>query len=149
MKKARDIMTAEVICVTPETTVTELAHLLRSKDINGVPVLDSSGKLLGIVTENDLIFQKKKVHIPTMINILDSVFYLENPDKMEKEMLKIAGTTVEAIYSKPALTVEENASVEEIATLMTEKNIHTIPVVRQGTLVGVVGKKDIIRTLIP
>ena len=148
MQKAADIMTKEVITVTPETTVTELAMLLASKDISGAPVLDSSGALVGVVTQNDLIDQKKKVHIPTVITILDSVFYLENPDKMEKEMKKIAGATVGDIYTKKPRTVNEETLIDEIATLMAEKNVHTLPVMRGESLVGVIGKKDIIRTLI-
>ncbi len=142
-------MTKNVITATPATSVTELAQLLASHNIGGVPVLDSSDTLLGVVTESDLIDQKKKIHIPTVVTILDSVFYLENPDKMEKEMKKIAGSTVGDIYSKDPVTVEEDTFIDEIATLMAEKNVHTLPVMRGDTLVGVIGKKDIIKTLIP
>lgn len=148
MQTAQDIMTKDVITVTPATTVTELALLLASHKIGGAPVIDSSGALLGVVTESDLIDQKKKIHIPTVITILDSVFYLENPDKMEKEMKKIAGSTVGDIYSKDPLTVTEDTPLDEIATLMAEKNVHTLPVMQGDTLVGVIGKKDIIKTLI-
>jgi CBS domain-containing protein len=149
MQKARDIMTKDVITVSPATTVSELARLLAANNIGGAPVLDSSGTLLGVVTENDLIDQKKKIHIPTVVTILDSVFYLENPDKMEKEMKKIAGSTVGDIYTKKPRTVDEETLIDEIATLMAEKNIHTLPVMRDDKLVGVIGKKDIIKTLIP
>lgn len=148
MQKAQDIMTKDVVTVTPATTVTELALLLASHKIGGAPVLDSSGNLLGVVTESDLIDQKKKIHIPTVVTILDSVFYLENPDKMEKEMKKIAGSTVGDIYSKDPLTVTEDTLLDEIATLMAEKNVHTLPVMQGDTLVGVIGKKDVIKTLI-
>lgn len=141
-------MTKNVITVTPETTVVELALLLASNSIGGAPVLDASGNLLGVVTESDLIDQKKKVHIPTVITILDSVFYLENPDKMEKEMKKIAGATVGDIYSKNPRTVAEETLLDEVATLMSEKDVHTLPVMRGDTLVGVIGKRDIIKTLI-
>lgn len=148
MQKAQDIMTKNVITVTPTTTVTELAKLLAFQNIGGAPVVDSSGTLLGVVTESDLIDQKKKIHIPTVVTILDSVFYLENPDKMEKEMKKIAGSTVGDIYSKSPITVGEDTLIDEIATLMAEKNVHTLPVMRGDLLVGVIGKKDIIKTLI-
>ncbi len=149
MQKARDIMTENVITVTPKTSVKELAQLLASHNIGGAPVLDSSGDLMGVVTESDLIVQRKKIHIPTVVTILDSVFYLENPDKMEKEMMKIAGSTVDDIYSREPLTVKEDTPLDEIATVMAEKNVHTLPVTKGRKVVGVIGKQDIIKTLIP
>lgn len=147
MKNASDIMTREVITVSLETTVQQLAQLLSAHGISGVPVVDPDGKVLGIVTESDLIDQNKKVHIPTIVTILDSFFFLENPDKMEQEMRKIAGATVADIYSSPAVTVTTTTPVDEIATIMSEKNVHTLPVVDDGQLFGIIGKKDIIKTI--
>lgn len=149
MKKAIDIMTKDIVTVKKDTTVAELANLLATHNIGGTPVVDAKGGLVGVVTESDLIDQKKKVHIPTVVTILDSVIYLENPDRMEKEMLKMAGATVGDIFTENPQTVAEDTSLEEIATIMSEKNIHTLPVVRDSELVGVIGKKDIIKTLIP
>lgn len=148
MKKAIDIMSKDVITVRKETTVSELANLLATHNIGGIPVVDAEGHLLGVVTESDLIDQTKKVHIPTVITILDSVIYLESPEKMEKEILKMAGTTVGDIFTEDPKTVVEDTSLEEIATIMSEKNIHTLPVLRNSELVGVIGKGDIIKTLI-
>ncbi|MDR3630751.1 MAG: CBS domain-containing protein [Desulfocapsaceae bacterium] len=149
MKTAADIMTAQVITVTAETTVQELAKLLSDNNISGAPVVDDAGNLLGVVTESDLIYQTKKLHIPTVVTILDSIFFLENPDRMEKEIKKMAGTRVLDIYSPSLTVVQQDTSLEDIATIMAEKNIHTLPVVRDKRLVGVIGKKDIIKTLIP
>ena len=115
MKTATDIMTAKVITVTTKTSVQELAKILSDNNISGVPVVDDAGNLLGIVTENDLIDQTKKLHIPTVITLLDSVFYLENPDRMEKEIKKMAGTTVRDIYSSKPVTVNEETPLDEIA----------------------------------
>lgn len=148
MQKAIDIMTKDVITVTPETTVTELALLLASHGISGTPVLDSAGKLIGMVTENDLIDQKKKIHIPTVVTILDSVIYLENPERIGKEMKKMAGIAVKDIYSAEPIVVREDTSIDEIATIMAEKKVHTLPVMRGDALVGIIGKRDIIKTLI-
>lgn len=148
MLTARDIMSREVITVTEESTVQELARILSTNQISGVPVLNDKARLVGVVTESDLIFQNKKVHIPTVITILDSVFYLENPDKMGEEMKKMAGSKVKDILTRSPVTVTEETTLDEIATIMAEKNVHTLPVMNKETLVGVIGKKDIIRTLI-
>ena len=148
MLTAHDIMSREVITVTEESTVQELARILSTNQISGVPVLNDKDSLVGVVTESDLIFQNKKVHIPTVITILDSVFYLENPDKMGEEMKKMAGSKVKDILTRSPVTVTEETTLDEIATIMAEKNVHTLPVMNKDILVGVIGKKDIIRTLI-
>jgi CBS domain-containing protein len=147
MKNASDIMTREVITVLPETTVQQLAKIFASHGISGAPVVNQEGIVVGVVTESDLIDQNKKVHIPTVISILDSFFFLENPEKMEQEMRKMVGATVADIYTSPPVTVGEDTPIDEIATIMSEKNIHTLPVVADGRLKGVIGKKDIIRTI--
>ena len=149
MLVAREIMTDRVITVTPETTVSELARILATENIGGAPVVDGEGRLLGVVTESDLIDQTKKVHIPTVVAILDSLIFLERPDRMEKDIRKIAGTVVGDIYSPNPVTVSEETPLDEIATIMANKHVHTLPVMRGGELVGVIGKGDIIRTLIP
>lgn len=148
MLQAKDIMTKDVLTAHPDTTVAELAQLLTRNNIGGAPVVDETGRLLGVVTENDLIDQKKKVHIPTVVTILDSVIYLESPEKMEKEIKKMAGATVEDIYSREPISVNEETPLDEIATIMAEQGVHTLPVLREDALVGVIGKQDIIKTLI-
>jgi CBS domain-containing protein len=147
MQKAKDIMSVNVITVGPEMSVTDLARLLGAHNIGGAPVVDASGHLLGVVTESDLIDQTKKIHIPTVVAILDSLIFLERPDKMEKDIRKFAGSTVADIYSKNPLTVDEDTMLDELATIMAEKNVHTLPVMRGQQLVGVIGKGDIIKTL--
>ena len=147
MLTAADIMTKKIISVGPETPVAELAKILTTHNISGVPVLENDN-VIAVVTESDLIDQSKKLHIPTVITILDSVFYLENPDKMEAEMKKIAATKVAEICSGTPKTISSDTRLDEIATIMAEDNVHTLPVLDGGKLVGIIGKKDIIKTLI-
>ena len=147
MLKASDIMTSSVITISSDASVADLAKMLTNNTISGVPVMNEKEEIVAIVTESDLIDQSKKLHIPTVITILDSVFYLENPDKMENEMKKMAGTKVADICSGPPRSVHPDTPLDEIATIMSEKNVHTLPVMDGNRLAGIIGKKDIIKTL--
>ena len=147
MIQAKDIMSVNVITVKKEASVRELAALLLLNDISGAPVVDADGRVVGVVTESDLIFQNKKVHLPTAVAILDAFLFLERPEKMEKELKKIAGATVGDICSHNLISVAPETGLDELATLMSEKQVHTLPVMEAEKLVGVIGKSDIIRTI--
>ena len=147
MLTAKDIMTRQVITVSPEMSVKELADLFLTRKIGGAPVVDAEQKLLGVVTENDLIDQGKNVHIPTVISILDSFLFLESPHKMDQEIKKMAGSTVRDICASELVTVTEETPLNDIATIMSEKKIHTLPVLSEGVMVGVIGKTDLIRAI--
>ena len=147
MLKAQDIMTNNVITVTEDMPVKELAIILSKNKISGAPVVDNEGKLIGVVTESDLIDQTKKVHIPTVVSIFDSFLFLESPERLEKDLKKMAASTVKDISSEEIVNVNKDTRLDELATLMSEKKVHTLPVVEGDKLVGVIGKSDIIRTL--
>ncbi len=147
MLQAKDIMTRDVITVDENNSVHDLAKILAEKKISGVPVLDSQGKIIGIVTESDLIDQTKKVHIPTVMRLFDSFVFLESPDRMEKDLKKMAASTVKDIASPEVVSVSPDTPLDEVATLMSEKKVHTLPVLDDDSLVGIIGKTDIIRTI--
>ena len=148
MLNASDIMTTDVITVKKDTSLKDLATILYKNHINGVPVVDDDGLLLGIICESDLIRKDKKLHIPTVVAIFDAVVYLESPKSIEKEFKRISATTVEDLYSKKTFTVDEKTPIDEIATIMTQKKIYTIPVMDGDLLVGVIGKADLLRTIV-
>ena len=147
MATAKDIMTKEVITVTTDVTIEGLARIFTRHDISGAGVVDEDGKLIGIVTENDLIKMEQRLHIPTVINIFDAVIYLGSSKRFEEDIKRMAATKVEDIFRKDIVTITESSTIEEIATIMSEKNIHHLPVVKKGKLVGIVGKKDIVRAI--
>jgi len=147
MTKVAEVMTRDVITVTPETSLRELAEILLGRNINGVPVVNEDGDLLGVVCESDLIRSGKPLHIPTVFVILDSVIPLENPWRLEDEFKRITATAVEEIYSKPAKTIGPDADISEAAVLMSDKKYYTLPVVEEGRLVGILGKADLIRAV--
>jgi CBS domain-containing protein len=145
MLTAKDIMTKNVVSVKPETSIEALSSLLVKNQISGAPVLDDSGALYGIVTENDLISRNKRLHIPTVVSFLDAAIYLESSKKFEEEVKRIAATKVSEICGRKVLTITEDATIADIATLMDEKKAYLLPVVRNGKVVGIVGKRDVVR----
>jgi CBS domain-containing protein len=149
MLKVKDIMTRNVITVSPETEILQAAKILLENHINGLPVLDADGNLVGILCQSDLVAQQKKIPTPSLFTLLDGFFPLSSMKNLEKEVQKIAATSVGHAMSPDPVTVQSDATVEEVATLMVNKNFHTIPVMEAGKLVGIVGKEDILRTLMP
>lgn len=147
MLTAKDIMTTEVITARPHTTVEELARILMEHHISGVPVVDDAGELVGIVTEHDLINRQKRLHIPTVVRILDAFIYLESSKKFEEDLKHMLATKVGDVCKTDVTTITGDATVTEMATLMSEKGIHLLPVMRDGRMVGVVGKEDILRAM--
>jgi len=148
MLKAKDIMSEELITVTPATPVIEAARILLEKRINGLPVLDEAGQLVGIICQSDLVAQQKRFPIPSVFNLLDGLIPISSPKGLDKEMQKIAASRVAEAMSPNPETVNPEASLEEIATLMVSKGFHTLPVVERGKLVGIIGKEDVLRTLL-
>ena len=148
MLKAKDIMTRDVITVKPTTTIEEMARIFIEKKVSGAPVVDDNGDVIGIVTENDLISQNKRLHIPTVVRLFDAFIMLESPSKIEKEIKKMAAVTVSDICVRDVITVAEDTAVEDIATIMSEKKVHLIPVVEGKKVRGIIGKIDIIKGMV-
>jgi CBS domain-containing protein len=147
MLKAKDIMTKEVITVQPDTEVVHAAKMLIEHHINGLPVVDKEGRLKGILCQSDLIVQQRKIPLPSFFIILDSFVPLTSSKNIEKELQKMSAITVKEAMTPDPITVDPETSLEDIATLMVKNKIHTLPVLDQGRIVGIIGKEDILRTL--
>ncbi len=147
MLTAKDIMTKNVITVKPDTSIEELSALLVKHGISGVPVVDEAGSLYGVVTENDLISRNKRLHIPTVVGFLDAAIYLESSKKFEEELKRLAATKVGDICTRKVVTIEEDTTIVDIATIMAEKGVHLLPVVRNGKVTGIVGKRDVVKAV--
>jgi CBS domain-containing protein len=149
MLKAKDIMTRAVITVSPDMEIVHAAKILLENRINGAPVMDETGKLVGILCQSDLIAQQKKLPIPSFFTFLDGLIALTSMKQIEKEVQKIAAVTVAQAMTPNPVTVRLDTGIEAVAALMVDQNFHTIPVVDAGVLLGIVGKEDILKTLIP
>ena len=147
MLQARDIMTQAVLTVSPETLVSDLAKTLVGKNIGGVPVVDADGRLVGIVTQSDLVERAQELEFPPALNILDFHLYLEVPSHFFRKLEKMLGATVGDIMSPKPVTVSPDTPVPRLAALMDRQKVHTLPVLEAGKIVGIIGKMDLVRAL--
>ena len=147
MLKVKDIMTREVITVSPDTEVIQAARLLLENRINGLPVVDDAGQLVGILCQSDLVAQQKKIPLPSLFTLLEGFVPLTSMKRIDREVEKIAAVKVSQAMTPQPVAVDPQTGIEEVAALMADKKYHTLPVVEQGRLVGVVGKEDVLRTL--
>jgi CBS-domain-containing membrane protein len=147
MLKVKDIMTREVITVTPDTEILKAARLLLERRINGLPVVDKAGQLVGLLCQSDLVAQQKKIPLPSLFTLLEGFVPLTSMKRIDREVEKIAAVTVDQAMTPDPVTVGPETGIEEVAALMADKKYHTLPVIEDGRLVGVVGKEDVLRTL--
>jgi CBS domain-containing protein len=144
---ARDIMTADPVTVGPEMAVKDAARLMTDQRLGALPVL-ADGRLVGIATEGDLIMQDVKVRFPTTIHLLDAfIFYPPSQDRMESELRKAVAATVGDVMTREPVTLPATASIEDVATLMVDRDVSRVLVMDGDTLIGVVSKSDIVRTI--
>jgi CBS domain-containing protein len=144
--KAKDIMTKDIVIVTEDMSVKEVADLFTKKRIGGAPVLRDK-KIVGIISDDDLIMQDVRIHFPTYIQFLDGIIYLESWKRFEEELKKAVGAKVSDVMTTNVITAGADDSVEDIATTMVDKHINRIPVIENGELVGIITKGDIVKAI--
>ncbi len=147
MLTAKDIMTKDVLSVTEETDLKELAKLFVERKVNAMPVVSADGRLVGMVNQTDLVEQDRPLHIPTVISLFDWVIYLESPKRFAEEVAKVTARKVAEICDRDIVTCQPETPVSEIANMMVEHKAHLVPVVDADQLVGVVARLDIIRSM--
>lgn len=144
---ARDIMTPDPVVVDPDTNVTEAAKMMAEHRVGALPVV-SSGVLVGLVTEGDLIMQDVKLEFPTYIHLLDGfIMYPPSTVRFEHELKKAVAATVADVMTPEPVTVTADATLEDVASLLAEKDVSRLPVLDKGQLVGIVSKHDIVRAI--
>ena len=142
--RARDVMVRAVVTTTPETTVEEYARLMINLRISGVPVMDRGGLLVGIVTEGDLL---RRVEIGTERRRPRWSEPFSSNSRLAAEYIKSHAKRVADIMTREVFSVEELATLGEIADLLETKHIKRVPVVHDGKIVGIVSRADLLKVL--
>lgn len=145
--KARDIMTTTVISAEPDTSVREIARLLLKHRISAVPVVGNRGRVIGMVSEGDLI---RRPESRTQGRGSGSWWleFLEGHEERARTYLKSHGLTASDVMSPEPITVTETASLEEVASLLEKHHIKRVPVLRGGKLVGIVSRANLLHGLV-
>lgn len=145
---AKDIMTKDVITVRPEEKVENAARILLDNKISGIPVVDESNHVIGIVTEKDLMIKATELRVPFYITLFDSIIYLENPIRFNNDLKKYTATDVKEAMTDKVYSVEEDSSVNEIVAIMQKHKVNRVPVLRHGKLIGIISRNDILKALV-
>ena len=141
----RDIMTRDIVKVMPDTSVSEIALFMSQHRISGVPVVDEQDRVLGVVTELDMIVRNTRFKLPAFFTLLNATIYLETPAHLKERLHHMLGLTAREIMSEKVMTVTADASIEDLAELMVGQRANPIPVVENGRLAGIVSRSDIVR----
>jgi CBS domain-containing protein len=143
----RDVMTKKVATLRAEQSITEAADELADHRYGAMPVVDAAGKLLGLLRDEDLMMSEARVHVPTFIVLLGATIPIPSTmHHLEEDLHKFAGSTVGEVMDPDPVTVAPDATLEDVATVMHDKEVTHIPVVDdEHRVVGIIARGDLVR----
>jgi CBS domain-containing protein len=144
---ASDVMTKNVLSVGPDTPTRVVAKLLLEKGISAVPVVDATGAAIGMVSEGDLVQREIKRRAPTRDWWLEMLAEGENLATEFLDYIRAADRPVCEVMRTPVVTVTEDMPIQVIAEILQEHGIKRVPVLRDGRVVGIVSRADLVRAL--
>jgi CBS domain-containing protein len=148
--RAADVMTTEVITISPDASVLELAKLLSDRGISGVPVVDADNRMLGIVSEGDLL-HRAEIGTDRRPERRRSwwleMVATERDEAAARDYIKAHGRLVRDIMTKDVITVTETTELADVASLLEQKNIKRVPVMRDAKVVGIISRANLVRAL--
>jgi CBS domain-containing protein len=150
MPTVAEIMDREPATVQPEDDVRKVIEVLQTNDLPGVPVVDETRKVLGIITDSDLVISDEEAdfHLPHYVNIMGGIVFLESMKHFEERARKAFAATAEDMMTADPITVGPDEPAEHAARLISEKQHNRLPVVdEEGRLVGVVTRVDVLAAL--
>jgi CBS domain-containing protein len=146
--RAQDVMTTNVISVAPSTSVRELAGLLCEHGISGAPVVDAAGQLVGIVSEGDLLHRAEtETERRTEKRRARWLETLATDRELARDYVKSHARTVGEIMVRPVITVTPETELNEVADILETRRVKRVPVVRDGKVVGIVSRANLVRAL--
>ena len=144
--KAKDVMTQRVISILPDATIAEAIRLMLQNHISGLPVIGGDGALVGMVTEGDFL---RRAETGTERRRPSWLEFILGPGRAAAEFTHSRGRKIAEVMTDNPLTVSEEAPLDEIVSLMERRRIKRLPVTRDGRVVGIVSRANLMRAIIP
>ena len=144
----RTVMTTDVITFSPDEAVQQATERLMSSEVDGGPVVDRDGRVVGMLTSDDLLVQEVRLHYPTVISLFGA--YLELPSshrKFEEDLRRAVAATVADVMHDDPVSCGPDDTLERVATVMHEEKLGRLPVIEGGRLIGIVARGDILRSI--
>lgn len=147
VRTAADIMEKYVVTASPETSVFDLVDLFVKNKVAAIPVVDEEDKLIGIITDGDLLYKKIKPHVPHYVNLLGASIYYNGISEYDKGFKKLLACTAKDMMTKNVIIAAPDADVEQIAGVMVAEHLKVIPIVKDKRVVGIITRYDILDEL--
>lgn len=141
---AKEIMTANVKVIFQESPLKEALKIMLKENISGLPVIDEKGRMVGVISESDIIRLRRKTYLPVYLQQLESFYFETHPVDFEKEVRQALEMPVKEQMSREVISVQENTPLWEVMRLMAENKINRIPVLREKKVVGIITRTDVI-----
>lgn len=143
---ARDIMVRNVIKVSTEAKIVDVVRLLAEHHIGALPVVNDRNEVVGIITDGDIV-ARIRTNRPLVIDALASIFVFADTEELSEKAQSLLSLPVTEVMTRRVVTVAEETDLGMVATVMTERRLKRVPVVRGRTLVGIICRGDIIKAL--
>ena len=146
--KARDIMTTKLVTVGPETSVKDVVALLVEHKVSGIPVVDVEGKVLGMVSEGDVLRKKIAPKTPDVLSILGAMVYYDGAKEYQEAFRKMAANTAQEIMTEPVIAVDVDDDFGKVGQVILDHHIKRVPVLDKGKLVGLISRSDLVKLML-
>ncbi len=146
----RTVMTTDVLTFGPDQGVREAMGALVERGVDGAPVVDEDGSVVGVLSNGDLIVEESEVHVPTVISLLGASIELPaSRHRFAEDLRRALGASVGDVMSRDPVTIAPDATLREAATSMNDRDVSRLPVVdADGRLIGIIARNDILRAMI-
>jgi CBS domain-containing protein len=143
--RVQDVMSRDVVTVSPDETILHAARLMLQRKFSGLPVVDAAGTLVGIVTEGDFLRRTETGTVRRRPRWLE---FLAGPGRLAGEYTRTAGQFVKEVMTRDVCVVTEDTTLEDVVNLMEDRHIKRVPVIRGNQVVGIVTRQNLLRALV-